>query len=274
MDAEAFKSFEAERWGAKARTYDLLTGQVTAHFVEPLLDAVAARSGTRVLDLATGPGHLAGAAASRGAGVTGIDIAEGMLERAARTHPEPTFLRADAEELPFADASFDAVVGAFLLNHLTRPEVAMREVARVLTPGGRAAFTVWERPPRSRLITLLGEATRAAGVEPAGEVPRGPDSFRFADEDELDALLRGAGLAHVRVETIDVVHEGGGPEELWRGLLGGSVRGAALVEAQGERTRQRIRAEFGRLLEGLRRDGGYAIPAAAKLASATKHEGR
>jgi SAM-dependent methyltransferase len=274
MDAEAFKSFESERWGAKAGTYDLLTGRVTAQFVEPLLDAVAAEDGIRVLDLATGPGHLAGAAATRGASATGIDIAEGMLERAARSHPEARFLRADAEELPFADASFDAVVGAFLLNHLTRPEAAMGEVARVLAPGGRAAFTVWERPPRSRLITLLGEATRAAGVEPAGEVPEGPDSFRFAGEDELDALLRGAGLAHVRVETIDVFHEGDDAEELWRGLLGGSVRGAGLVEAQAEPTRQRIRAEFDSLVEALRRGDGYAIPAAAKLASATKHEGR
>ncbi|MGH2798109.1 MAG: hypothetical protein ACRDM0_10660, partial [Thermoleophilaceae bacterium] len=58
-DAEAFKVFEADRWGAKARSYDRLTGRVTRRLVDPLLDAAAARPAARVLDIATGPGHLA-----------------------------------------------------------------------------------------------------------------------------------------------------------------------------------------------------------------------
>ncbi|HEX6014082.1 MAG TPA: methyltransferase domain-containing protein [Geminicoccaceae bacterium] len=270
MDADAFKAFEAERWGAKAESYDRLTGQVTRRLVEPLLDAAGVRAGTRVLDVATGPGHLAAAAAARGAKVTGVDIAAGMLAVAAARHPQVEFVQADAEALPFPPAEFDAVVGAFVMNHLPRPEVAVAGFASVLTRGGRAAFTVWDGPPRSRLITLLGEAVRATGVDPAGAIPAGPDSFRFAADAEFAALLRGGGLTDVGVETIDLIHAGDNPDALWEGMLGGSVRGAGLVEAQDGPTRERIRLEFGRLVEELRDGGRYRIPIAVKLASGRK----
>jgi SAM-dependent methyltransferase len=266
-DVNAFKAFEAERWGAKAESYDRVTGQVTRRLVDPLLEAAAVAAGTRMLDVATGPGHLAAAAAERGAVATGVDIAPGMLAIAAARHPHVEFVCADAESLPFPDDTYDAVVGAFVLNHLPRPEAAVAEIARVLVPGGRTALSVWERPPRSRLVSLLGEAVRAAGVEPAGEVPAGPDPFRLAHDEEFAQLLSGAGLQGVRVGTIELEHRAVDADELWLGLLGGSVRGAALVEGQGERTRQRIRAEFGRVLEDLRAGEGYAIPAVVKLAS-------
>jgi ubiquinone/menaquinone biosynthesis C-methylase UbiE len=270
IDADAFKAFEAERWGAKAASYERVTGQVTRCLVEPLLAAARVGAGMRVLDVATGPGHLAVAAARRGASVTGIDIAEGMLALAAERHPEVSFVRADAEALPFEDESFDAVVGAFIINHLPRPEAALAEFARVLAPGGSAAFTVWEGAPRTRLVTLLGEAVEAAGVQAAGELPAGPDPYRFGIESEFAKLLSGAELRDVGVATIELTHEGDDVEELWLGLLGGSVRGAGLVEVQDEATRSRIRTEFGRLLETLRKGDRYEIPAVVKLARGEK----
>jgi SAM-dependent methyltransferase len=241
-------------------------GRVTRRLVEPLLDAARVGAGMRVLDVATGPGHLAAGAAARGAAATGLDIAEGMLAVAAARNPELRLVHGDAEELPFGAGEFDAVVGAFVLNHLPRPEIAVAGFARVLAPGGRAAFTVWDRPPRSRLNTLLGEASRAAGVLPAGEVPPGPDPFRLADDAEFMALLSGAGLDEVAVATLEFVHEGHDLDELWDGMLGGSVRGAALVEAQDASTQARIRERFGLLLDELR----YRIPVAVKLGSGRK----
>jgi SAM-dependent methyltransferase len=270
MGSSRFKTFEAERWTAKAQSYDLVTGRVTRRLIEPLLDAAAVGPGSRLLDVASGPGHLAGAAARRGAQVTGIDLADPMLDIARELYPDVTFLRGDAEALPLADEQADAVTGAFVLNHLPEPEAALREVNRVLGPGGRAAFTVWRAPPRSRLVTLLSEAAEAAGVEPSGEVPPGPDPYRFADQVEFAALLAGGGLEGVSVETVDLVHEAQDADELWNGLLGGSARGSALVEGQDPPTRRRIRAEFERLADQLRRGAVYRIPADVELARGSK----
>jgi ubiquinone/menaquinone biosynthesis C-methylase UbiE len=270
MATSRFKAFEAERWTAKAQSYDLVTGRVTRRLVEPLLDAARVGPGIRMLDVASGPGHLAGAAATRGAQVTGVDLADPMVEIASQLYPEVTFRRGDAEALPFPDQEVDAVTGAFVLNHLPDPEAALREVTRVLRPGGRAAFTVWRAPPRSRLVTLLSEATRAAGVEPSGEVPPGPDPFRFADHAEFARLLAGGGLDGVSVETIELSHEAQDADELWNGLLGGSARGSALVERQNPPTRRRIRVEFERLVDQLRHGSVYQIPADVELASGHK----
>jgi len=109
--------------------------------------------GARVLDVATGPGYVAARAAARGAAAVGVDIAAAMVSLAARRHPELEFRQGDAEALPFADASFDAVLGNFVMLHLGRPEQAAAEFARVLAPGGRLALTVWDLPQRSRLAS-------------------------------------------------------------------------------------------------------------------------
>src|SRR4051794_30769181 len=135
-DPTGFKAFEAEGWTRKAASYDRLTGRATARLVEPLLDAAGVQSGTRVLDVACGPGRCAAAAAARGAVPLGLDAAEGMVAVARSHYPELEFLQGDAERLPFADASFDAVVAGFVVNHLPRPERALAEFARVVRPGG------------------------------------------------------------------------------------------------------------------------------------------
>jgi len=82
--AEEFKAFEAAGWSRRAKTYGRVSGAITARFVDPLLDAAQVGAGMRVLDVATGPGHVAAAAAARGAEPVGVDIAEGMLAVARR----------------------------------------------------------------------------------------------------------------------------------------------------------------------------------------------
>jgi SAM-dependent methyltransferase len=264
--AEEFKAFEAAGWSRRANTYGRVSGAITARFVDPLLDAAQVRAGMRVLDVATGPGHVAAAAAARGAEPVGVDIAEGMLAVARRDHPQIDFRPGDAEALPFADASFDAVVGAFVLNHLPRPEVAAAELARVLAAGGRLALSVWDLPEHTRFIGLVRDAVARAGEAPSGGPPAGPDPFRFADEAQLRALLDGAGLDEVAVETVAVRHRvEGDAMALWDGLLAGSVRSAAAVEALSPAARERARAAFAELVEPYRVAGGHELPAVAKV---------
>lgn len=103
--------------------------------------------GAHVLDVATGTGNLAIPIARRGAVVTGVDIATNLLvqarERAAAEDLAVTFDEGDAEQLPYADASFDLVVTMFGAMFAPRPERVASELARVLKGGGRLAMANW-----------------------------------------------------------------------------------------------------------------------------------
>jgi SAM-dependent methyltransferase len=266
VGAQEFKAFEAAGWSRRASTYGRVTGAITARFVTPLLEAARVGAGMRVLDVATGPGYVAAAAAARGAVPVGVDIAEEMLAVARRDHPQLDFRSGDAEALPFADCSFDAVVGAFVLNHLPRPEVAAAEFARVLVSGGRVALSVWDVPERMRFIGLVRDAVARAGEVRSEEPAGGPDPFRFADDAQLRGLLLDVGLEEVVVETVAVRHRvEGDAMALWDGLLAGSVRSAAAVEALSPAARERARAAFAELMEPYRVAGGHELRAVAKV---------
>ena len=87
VDADAFNAFEAAGWEKQVSGYEDFFGPITTRLVGPLLDAAEVDRGARVLDVASGPGYVAAAAAERGAFVIGVDIAEGMISRARRLHP-------------------------------------------------------------------------------------------------------------------------------------------------------------------------------------------
>jgi SAM-dependent methyltransferase len=200
----------------------------------------------------------------------GVDIAEAMIARARRAHPELEFRRADAHELAFADASFDAVIGNLAVMHLSRPERAMAEFARVLRPGGRLVLTAWAHPSQHRLAGVFLDALAEARAMPPADLPRGPDFFRFSDEEAFAAALRQQGLASPAVAAITFVQRFASSDELWNGMLDATVRVSALITRQPEEVRQRIRAAFDRLAGGYRHGDALELPVAVKLATARK----
>src|SRR5229473_5416449 len=111
--AEAFHAFEHAGWQGAARGYDDAFGSLTRQAIDPLLDAAQARSGARVLDVASGPGYVAAAATARGASVTGVDFSLAMVRLARAQNPGVKFRKGNAEALPFRDGFFDAVVMNF-----------------------------------------------------------------------------------------------------------------------------------------------------------------
>ena len=267
VDADAFNAFEAAGWEKQAAGYEDFFGQVTTRLVDPLLDAAEIRAGERVLDVATGPGYVAAAAAERGAVTIGLDNAEAMLSRARRRLPQIEFRRGSVEALPFPDGSFDAVVGNFILLHLGRPEQAAAEFVRVLAPGGRVALTVWDVPEKARLLGVLVDAVAAAEATPPAEIPVGPPIFRFADDREFDRLLRDQGLEDIEVRTIAFSHAAPSADDLWRGLLGGTVRTSALILRQSEDVQRKIRAAFDRIVQPYQVGDRLEIPVSVKLAA-------
>lgn len=271
FDPEAFDAFEAAGWASKeAAAYDTLAGRVTSRLADHLLDAVEAGAGTTLLDVATGPGYVAEGAVARGAAVVGLDLSEAMLEFARTRVADAEFVHGDATALPFEDASFGAVTAAFVLLHLGRPERAVAEAVRVLSPGGVAAFTVWDVPERARWLGVLLDAVADVGAEIPATIPAGPTIFRFADDVEFARVLSDAGLENATVETIDFSLPIESAEELWDGLVDGTVRVRPLLVAQSDETQRAIRARFEELLDEYRDGDGFEVPVAVKLGSGRK----
>jgi demethylmenaquinone methyltransferase/2-methoxy-6-polyprenyl-1,4-benzoquinol methylase len=178
-----------------------------------LVDAIDPRAGMRILDVATGTGMVAFALAARGAEVVGLDQSEAMLGGArARLERTPelagrlSFVLGEAEALPFADGAFDALSFTYLLRYVDDRAATMRELARVVTPGGRIGMVEFGVPGNPGLRVLWRIHTRA-GLPLIGravskewyEVGRflGPNIEQFhTAEPDLPGLWRTAGIGH------------------------------------------------------------------------------
>jgi len=266
---ETFDAFEAQGWEQAATAYERFFGRVTDRLIEPILDSSGVGHGTRILDVACGPGNLTARAAARGAYPVGVDVADAMLARARANHPGIDFRRGDAHSLPFPASTFDVVVASFAILHLSEPERAAAEMARVLVPGGKIALTVWDAPERARLFGWVNEALALAGVGPPSDIPAGPPFFRFADEQELRALLDGGGFEKPIVEDITFTHSAVSTEAIWTAITTGTVRTAALIRNQQLVTQHAIRAAFDQVIPHAASDAEVTIPFAVKLATAS-----
>ncbi|HUP07280.1 MAG TPA: class I SAM-dependent methyltransferase [Caldimonas sp.] len=267
IDPVLFREFERAAHDRVASAYQSFFARITANAAMPLLDAVQAGAGTRVLDVATGPGVVAAHAARRGARVTGIDLSPRMVALAARICPSCTFLEADVGSLPFEAASFDAVVCAFGIGHFPDAAVAMRECGRVLAPGGRLAVAWWDRPERNRLQGAMLEAIEEVGARPPPDLPAGPPLFRYSDDAALAELLRDAGLDDATVVTHAFVHRMPSTEGLWDGALGSLARVSALIHPQPAEVVEKIRHAFERRARVHADKDGLALPMSFKVAA-------
>ncbi|HEX4012068.1 MAG TPA: class I SAM-dependent methyltransferase [Solirubrobacteraceae bacterium] len=173
-----------------------------------MVDAVDPRPGQRILDVATGTGMVARELARRGAEVTALDQSEAMLAVArSRPHPGVRFVTGEAERLPYDDASFDALTFTYLLRYVDDPAATMRELARVVAPGGAIGMIEFGVPDNGALRALWRVHTRV-GLPLIGravstswyEVGRflGPNVERFyAAVPDLPAVWRAAGIRDV-----------------------------------------------------------------------------
>ena len=201
FDPEEVAQFENATWSRCAATYMDGFGALVSQAIDPLLDEVKVSRGDRVLDVGTGPGLVATAAAERGADVVGIDFSEAMLAQARRLHPKIEFQKAAAESLPFEDGMFDAVVGNFVLHHLGRPENALREAFRVLRKHGRLGFTVWADLSKLEAFGLLFTAVEQHVG--SAELLHGP-LFGVSDFDTFHAMVRSAGFRESFVKELPI----------------------------------------------------------------------
>lgn len=265
----SFHLFEHAGWERATTHYGDAFGGLTQQTIAPLLDAALVTHGTRVLDVASGPGYVAAAAAKRGATVVGLDFSAAMVADAERRYPALTFREGDADALPFEADRFDAVVMNFGLLHLARPDTAITEAHRVLRAGGRFAFTVWAEPVRAVGFGIILKAVEKFGRMDVA-LPEGPPFFRFSAADESRRTLEHAGFTDVDVQRLPLTWRLLSAEALFEAFSHGAVRTAALLRAQSPDALVAIRAETVRAVKEYKDGSGFSIPNPAVLASTRK----
>lgn len=195
---------QPDAWGSVAADYHSFAGNVTRPFAEDAARLVPITKNTRVIDVAAGTGNFTVAAARRGATVLATDFAPGMVEH-LRKEAEQRGLAGhirvavmDGQHLEVADGSFDVAASIFGVLFFPDMDQGLRELARVLVPGGRAVVSTWAPPPRGEMGRIMGDAMTKTfpnlpppSGSPAWAALGDADAFR-------DRLLRnGFSRAHV-----------------------------------------------------------------------------
>lgn len=204
---------------AVARRYDLTNDVLSLgqdrRWRRAVVDAVGARPGERVLDLAAGTGTSSQPFAARRATVVPCDFSPGMLKVGKRALPHLPFAAGDGTRLPFADAVFDAVTISFGLRNVLDPSAGLREMLRVTRPGGRLVVCEFSSPTNAAFSTVYLEYLMRALPPIARAVSSAPEAYVYLaesirawpDQRSLAGWMTAAGWSGVE----------------WRNLSGGIV---------------------------------------------------
>lgn len=203
---------------------DLLSLGQTRRWRGIVADAVDARPGERVLDLAAGTGTSSVPFAEAGAEVIAGDISEGMLAEGRRRNPGITYVYADALDLPFEDEEFDVVTVSFGFRNMQDSVRALSEMRRVLGPGGRLVICEFSRPVFRPFDVVYREYLMRAFPPIARLLSSNPESYEYLAEsirdwpgqDELAHLIADQGFDAVQYRNLSggivAIHRGRKPE--------------------------------------------------------------
>jgi SAM-dependent methyltransferase len=270
MAEPTFRELEHEGWLVRAGAYDETLGHITKQAFAPILATFGDLIGKRFLDVACGTGHLAALAAGRGAESEGLDFAATMVARARANYPALNFIEGDAEQLPYADGTFNAVACAFGLLHSAQPERAIQEAARVLRPGGRYTFTVWRSADQGGdFHKLVMEAIQTYGRVDV-PLPPAPPLYRFADPAACEQVLAAAGFTSPETQILPLKWRAPTAQAVLDLLNKGTVRLPMLLAAQTPAARERIHEAILEGAQAYAREGAIELNFPALLATAVK----
>jgi SAM-dependent methyltransferase len=263
-DFTAIKQRQQATWASG--DYSIIGGRLVS-VAENLCEAADLRTGWRVLDVATGAGNAAIAAARHGCDAVGVDYVPELLERSrerAEAERLPVaFVEGDAEALPFPDDSFDAVTSVYGVMFAPDHQTAASELVRVCRPGGTIALASWT--PEG----FLGQFFRTLGrhVPPPAGVP---SPMMWGSEPHLCGLF-GDAITSLEVTERAYTFRFASPEQhiaVFREWYGPTVRAFAALDEDGQRA---LEADLVDLVRAQNRvgDGGTAVPATYVEAVAT-----
>jgi SAM-dependent methyltransferase len=263
------KTAEGQVTGNAAEVYEEFF--VPALFLEwsgRVVEAARLEPGQKVLDVACGTGVLARRALERvrpGGAVTGLDRNDGMLAVARRQTPGIAWHSGQAEALPFGDGAFDAVVSQFGLMFFEDQVKALREMWRVLRPGGRLAVAVWAPLERSPgYAAMAGLLERLFGSQVAGALTA---PFLLGDPGILAGLFAKADIPDVKISTPEGKVRFPSLESWVRTEIKGWTLADVLDDAQYEKLQRESQKD---LAPYVRPDGSVEFAAPAHIVTAAK----
>lgn len=263
----SFKEFEHEGWELVAEKYHEYFEQLTTQTIPTLMEVL--NPGAETIDVASGPGYVAAAAAKKGCSVTGVDFSKVMVERARKLFPQIKFVEGDAESLPFDDQSFDNFLMNFGLLHLEHPEKALSEAFRVLRKDGIAAFTVWAPPDRSAGFRCILTSIAEHG-DSTVTLPQGPAFFRFSDKYEFLNQLTDVGFKDVKFRHINMTWKLPDGEALFNAFFQGTPRTGGTLRAQSAERLAAIKKSVLETSLQFEQSGSLEIPMVSLLALGKK----
>jgi SAM-dependent methyltransferase len=242
----------ARTWGAGGEGYDQVSRGI-ADAIEHAIEALDARPGERVLDIATGTGWAARRIATQGARVTAVDFGAGVIE-AAKTLSQGSgidFRVGDAEALEFPDHSFDAVISTFGTMFARDPEAVATELARVVKPGGRVSLANWAVDGSVHQMFKLIRSYRPAEENPA------PSPFEWGKTARVVELLGGHFELEFEAGTSFFRPQSG--EQAWATFSTGFGPVVTLLETLSDEKAEALRREFIAFHEAHRNGAGIVL---------------
>jgi SAM-dependent methyltransferase len=258
------------RWDRHAAAYEAVFERLTDAFAAQALDLLEPIAGAALLDLAAGAGGAALQAAARGAHVTAFDASEAMVTRIRARAAGASIVAEQVDArlaLPRPDAAYGAALSCFGVVILPDPIPALRELRRVLRPGGRLAVVTWTEPGRYELATRLWAAvTQVRGAPPPpGPVPA---QLRYTDPGALAALMVEGGFDAPEITRVEAPLRADSARAL-AAALGFAPGMAALLAGLGP-DRAAVEDAFAQALEADQGHGPVALGAVAQIGLASR----
>ncbi|HLM39647.1 MAG TPA: methyltransferase domain-containing protein [Microvirga sp.] len=245
-------SSRPDLWGA-GDAYERYMGRWSRKVAPLFTDWIAAPPGAEWIDVGCGTGVLTSTVLNRCAPsrVVGIDSSAAFLQTAQDqvADSRAAFRPGDAQALPEGDAAFDTAVSGLVLNFVPDKDAALREMARVVRPGGAVALYVWDYAGHMQAMRVFFDAagTLDPGARAFDDGARAP----VCRPGPLSELFRGAGLLDVEVRAIDIPTAFDSFEDYWTPFLGGTGSAPKYCMSLGEEARERLRETVrGRLPTG------------------------
>jgi ubiquinone/menaquinone biosynthesis C-methylase UbiE len=244
--------------------YDRGTGEWSRLLAAGFVDFMRIRVGESVLDVGCGTGNLALAIAekTRASKIVGVDLSEGFIEYARGKSKDPrlVFEQGDAQNLPYADNSFDRCMAILVLQFVPDKVKAIAEMKRVTKPGGVIGTAFWDIAGKMHHNRALWQAVTA--VDPTAETPLS-GNLSFGSAQDQAAFLSEAGLENISVTDIIIERRFLSLDEHWVPLVTGEGVLRKCLGSLSPEHKAAVKEQLRKNLLGDRADGSFSIKAKA-----------